>query len=120
MRLIQHTGESRFSFAALMNFVDFTVWNTSAAEFTNINAGGVDVPAGASVTATLTNSEILALAQLNGAVIMQLNPTAAELRAAGKALIASSDIDTDIAAVKAAETSGVTILREAAWAALEA
>lgn len=78
MHLLQHTGEARFSLVALMNFVDFQLYNGSAASIDNVNGGGVDVPAGDSVTATMTNTELLTYCQNNGAAAIQVGATAAE------------------------------------------
>jgi hypothetical protein len=120
MNLFQHTGERRFSLHALMNFVDLTVYNSSGAEFTNINAGGVDVAAGASVTATLTAAEALAVAQLNGAVVMQNAPSAAELTAAAALLAQGTDIETEINEYQRAVASGISLHVDAAKAVLDA
>jgi len=122
MHLFSHTGERRFSLVALMNFVDFTVINGSAAEFTNINAGGVDVPAGSSVTATLTNAECFAVAQLDGAAVLQAAPSAAEKDSILEVLVAGYSASfvgvAKVEALEAAMASDNTYDREVAKAAL--
>jgi len=122
MKLFQHSGESKWGLTGLMNFVDFTVFNGSAAEFTNINAGGIDVPAGASVTATLTNAEVFAVAQLDGAAVMQAAPTAAEKDSVLKVMIASYSASlvgvTKVEALATAMAQDNTLQRSVALAAL--
>ena len=120
MNLFQHTGERKYSLVALMNFVDLTVYNASAAQIDNINAGGVDVPAGSSVTATLTNAEALAVAQLNGVAVLQNAPTDAEKSAIAALIASGTALDTAITRVETAEAAGSTLERERAWAALDA
>jgi hypothetical protein len=119
MHLFAHTGEARFSLKSLMSFVDLTVFNFSDAQIDNINAGGVDVPAGTSVTATLTNTEALAVAQLNGVIVMQNGATAAELQSAAALLSGESTFGDLLQAAQDAEAGGITLLRERAWAAVD-
>ena len=121
MKLLNHAGESKWGLFGLMNFVNYTVYNTSGAEFTNVNAGGTDIAAGASNTAVaLSDAELAAVCVLNGAVVMQTGATAAEIRAAAKALVTASDLDSNVAEIERAESTGITLHREAAWAAYEA
>lgn len=120
MSLFMHSGERKFSFTSLMNFVDFTVYNAGSASRDNINAGGVDVAAGASVTATLTAAEILAVAQLDGVFVTQVSASAAEKLDMANLLFDDAGADDLLDAVEAAEEGGNTLLRERAWAALRA
>jgi hypothetical protein len=117
--MFRHGIESRFSLKGLMNFVDLTVFNSTGAQIDNINAGGVDVPAGSSVTATLTNTECLAVCQLAGVAVMKNAVTDAQKSAAAALILQSTALETAIAAAEAAEAGGITIHREAAWAALD-
>lgn len=118
MHLFQHTGEAKYSLVALMNFVDLTVFNSTAAQIDNINAGGVDVPAGSSVTATLTNAECLAVCQLNGVAVMQNAPSAAELAAVATLIAQGTSLEDDIAELQRATDSGISLHIDAANAAL--
>ena len=120
MRIMNHVDANRWSLASMMSFVDFTVFNSSAAEFTNINAGGVDVPAGQSLTATLTGAELLVVAALNGAVVMQTAPTAVEIRAAAKILVVASNLDDNVTELIRADDSGIELHKAAARVAYAA
>lgn len=80
---------------------DYIIFNGTDAEFTNVNAGGSDVPARSWLdVVTLTNTELAAVATLNGAMVMQTAPTAAEKGSVLAALIDNlvSDLDLSSAA----------------------
>ena len=93
MHLFNHVGESKWGLHGLMNFVDFTVFNASAAEFTNVNAGGIDIPAQSSGSATLTGAELLVVCALDGAAVMQISPTDAEKAAVLRLFINKANLD---------------------------
>ena len=118
MKMFSHTCESKWGLTGLMNFVDFTVFNSTAAEFTNINAGGVDVAAGSSVTATLTGAELLVVCALDGAAVMQNAPTAAEKAAVATLIAQGTSLEDDIAELQRATDSGIMLHVAAANAAL--
>ena len=118
MHLFNHTGEAKYSLVALMNFVDFTVFNSTGAEFTNINAGGVDVTAGASVTATLTGTELLVVCALDGAAVIQNGATAAEKAAIATLIAQGTALEDDIAELQRATDSGIQLHVDAANAAI--
>lgn len=115
MYLLNHVDASRWSLLALMSFVDYTVFNGSAAEFTDINVGGDDVAAGASANATLTDAELAAVCVLNGAAVMQTAPTAAEKAAIIRTVINLEGLDAVVAlepaAFAAKDRSGGPLLR---------
>jgi hypothetical protein len=119
MNLFQHTGEAKYSLVALMNFVDLLLYNASAAQIDNVNAGGVDVPAGSSVTATMTNTEALAYGQLNGAAILQSDASAAEKAAIAVLIAQGTSLETAIQAYQDAVATGNTLIERAARADLD-
>ncbi len=120
MTLFQHTGEARFSLVALMNFVDLTVFNSTAVQIDNINAGGIDVPAGGSVTATLTNTEALAVCQLDGVAVMQNAPSAAEKAAVAVLIGQGTSLEDAINELQRATDQATSLHIDAANAALNA
>src|SRR6187551_1075558 len=105
MKLFNHV-ESKWGLTGLMNFVDLTAINGTAVQVDNINAGSVDIPASSAVTATMTNAEALAAAQVNGVALMQNAPSAAEYDGVAAVLIGLGSIDSLIADVVAAEAGG--------------
>ena len=66
---------------------DFTIVNGTSAELTNVNAGGVDVPANSiGQSITLTGAELLVVAALSGVAVLKDSPTNAERRAIARGL----------------------------------
>lgn len=120
MNLFSHVGERKYSFVSLMNFVDFTVFNSTAAEFTNINAGGVDVPPASSVTATLTGAELLVVCALDGAAVMQNAPTATEKAAVAVLIGQATSLEDAINSLQDATNRDNSLHKAAAHAALDA
>jgi hypothetical protein len=95
------------------------LYNASAAQIDNVNAGGVDVPAGSSVTATMTNTEALAYGQLNGAAILQSDASAAEKAAIAVLIAQGTSLETAIQAYQDAVATGNTLIERAARADLD-
>jgi hypothetical protein len=93
MHLFNHVGESKWGLTGLMSFVDYTIFNASAAEFTNVNVGGIDIPAQSSGSATLTDAELAAVCVLNNAAVMQISPTDAEKASVLRLLINKENLD---------------------------
>jgi len=72
---------------------DYTIANGTNAEFTNVNAGGTDVPAQSVVTGiTLTNAELAGVAALDGAGVLQNAASTAEKQAVATVLLSAGGV----------------------------
>lgn len=71
--------------------VDYVIINGTAAELTNVNAGGTDVAAYTiSGNVTLTDAELAIVASLDGVAVMQASASAAEKAAVGNLIVNGS------------------------------
>ena len=81
--------------------VNYTIFNGTDAEFTNVNGGGTDVPARSSLTGvTLTDAELAAVCVLKGSAVMQDAPTAAEKGAVLACILDNISTELDLSSAK--------------------
>ena len=93
--------------------VNYTIFNGTDAEFTNVNGGGTDVPARSKLTGvTLTDAELAAVCVLNGSAVMQDAPTAAEQGAVAAAVLDAIIADIDLSTKKKVDQFKIRRARE--------
>lgn len=101
------------------------VFNGTAAQLNNINAGGVDVPAGQSVTASLSDAELVAIVSVTGGVVVsEVAIDDSEIALVAKELLGelttATAVDLDgvphlAAIISALETGNIDAIRNALY-----
>ena len=100
--------------------VNYTIINSTAAELTDVNAGGTDIPAHTIQTGVaLSSAELATVTALNGVAVMQDAPTAAEKKAVADEILAGGAGSAPATSVKIGNGSASTVEAAAAYSSAE-